>query len=179
MDDEPSTTPFDDFPGRQNRSRRLHLAPIAKALRAASAIALGFAVATAVGVIVLDALHLVRPDIPWKVKSALPLVGIGVSYALLQFTLPRTWTELGLSLAVSLAFVLWGAEQFIPAPRIASLVDDVVVFLFVLDLGVGIRGQLRRHIRRERNRLDTFLAARETFPPNEGRNDPRRAPRDD
>jgi len=27
-------------------------------------------------------------------------------------------------------------EQFIPAPWIASLVDDVVVFLFVLDLGI-------------------------------------------
>jgi hypothetical protein len=84
------------------------------------------------------------------VKSALPLIGIGVSYALLQFTVPRTRAEFCLSLAVSLAFILWGAEQFVPEPRIASRMDDLVVFLFVLDLGIVIRGQLVRSMGRNR-----------------------------
>lgn len=145
-----STTPFDDFPDWRPGKRRLRLAPLAPALRIMSALALAFAFASAAGILVLDALHSVRPDLSWKVKSALPLIGIGVSYALLQFTLPRTRAEFCLSLAASLAFVLWGVEQFIPEPRIASLVDDFVVFLFVLDLGIGIRGQLSRSIRRTR-----------------------------
>ena len=147
---ECATTPFDDYSvgGGGRGKRALHLAAIAKGLRVLSGVALGFAVVTAAGIVVLDGLHWVRPDVGWRVKSALPLIGIGVSYALLQFTVPRTRTEFCLSLAVSLAFVLWGAEQFIPSPRIVSLIDDAVVFLFVLDLGIVIRGQLARKIDR-------------------------------
>jgi len=142
--DEVPATPFDEFSGAQTGSakRTLHLAPIAAALRIMSALVLGAAFASAAGILVLDALQWIRPDLSWKVKSAIPLICIGVSYALLQFTLPRTLTEFCLSLAVSLAFVLWGAEQFIPVPGIASRVDDVVVFLFVLDLGIVIRRRL-------------------------------------
>jgi hypothetical protein len=147
---EDSATPFDEFPGGHSMpaKRTLHLAPIAAALRLMSALVLGAAFASAAGILVLDVFHWLRPDLSWKVKSAIPLICIGVSYALLQFTLPRTLTEFCLSLAVSLAFVLWGAEQFIPVPRIASQVDDVVVFLFVFDLGIVIRGRLMQTFRR-------------------------------
>jgi hypothetical protein len=136
---------FDDFPeGHGVRTERaLHDGTVAKVLRALSGAALVFAFGTAAGVILVDALHWLRPEVTWRVKSALPLIGIGVSYAFLQFTLPRTKREFLLSMAVSLAFILWGVEQFIPVARIASLVDDVVVFLFVLDLGIVIRGRLR------------------------------------
>ena len=149
---EVSTSPFGDFPdGRGTGAKRaLHLAPIATALRILSAGALAFAFASAAGIILLDAVHWMRPELSWKVKSALPLIGIGVSYALLQFTVPRTRAEFCLSLAVSLAFILWGAEQFVPEPRIASRMDDLVVFLFVLDLGIVIRGQLVRSMGRNR-----------------------------
>ena len=127
---------------------RRHLARAAGALRVLSGVALVFAFATAAGILVLDGCRVVRPDLPWRIKSALPLIGIGVSYALLQFTVPRTRTEFCLSLAVSLAFILWGAEQFMHTAWIISLVDDVVVFLFVLDLGIVIRGHLMRKIDR-------------------------------
>jgi hypothetical protein len=129
---------------RGTSKRALHLAPLAALLRIVSGIALAFAFITAVAIIVLDAVHGFHPDLPWKVKSALPLIGIGVAYAALQFTLPRTLTEFCLSLAVSLAFILWGAEQFVPIPKIASLMDDLVVFLFVMDLGIVVWGHLRK-----------------------------------
>jgi hypothetical protein len=146
---EVSVSPFGDFPSEEGRGgkRALHLAPIAKSLRVLSALALVFAIATAGAVIVLDAIHWIRPDVPWRVKSALPLIGIGASYALLQFTLPRTLAEFCLSLAVSVAFILWGAEQFFPGWRFVQLMDDVVVFLFVMDLGIVIRRHLRRSLR--------------------------------
>ena len=148
--DDCANTPFDDFskdraPGAK---RELHLAAIAKTLRVLSALALIFAAVTAVAIIVLDALHGFQPGISWRVKSALPLIGIGVSYALLLFTLPRTLTEFSLGLVVSLGFILWGAEQFMHMAWIISMVDDCVVFLFVLDLGIVIRGHLRQKIDR-------------------------------
>lgn len=144
---EVSSTAFDDYPKGQARGekRTLRLASIGAALRILSAIALAMAFTSAAGILLLDALHWIQPDLSWKVKSAIPLICIGVSYSLLQFTLPRSRVEFCLSLAVSLAFVLWGAEQFIPVPQIASSVDDVVVFLFVLDLSIVIRANLRKH----------------------------------
>ena len=147
---ECATTPFDEFSEKRGlRAKRgLHFGEIARTLRVLSAIALAFAAATAGSIIVLDAAHWIRRGTSWQVKSALPLIGIGVSYALLQFTVPRTRTEFCLSLAVSLAFILWGAEQFMHTAWIISLVDDVVVFLFVLDLGIVIRGHLMRKIDR-------------------------------
>jgi hypothetical protein len=147
-EEKPETTgrAFDEFPAGQGvpQRRPLHETRVAGALRILSGAALVFAFASAGAVLVLDAAHWLQPDLPWRVKSALPLIGIGVSYALLQPTLQRTRTELLLSLAVSVAFILWGTEQFIPMPRIASQVDDVVVFLFVMDLGIVIRGRLTR-----------------------------------
>ncbi len=143
-DAEVSRRPFDEFPEKREGPRRLHLAPLAKTLRILSGLALVFAFAGAAGILLLDALHWIRPDLTWRVKSAFPLMGIGLSYALLQFTLPRTRTEFALSLAVSLGFILWGTEQFIPVARIASLVDDVVVFVFVMDLGIVIGSRLKR-----------------------------------
>jgi len=152
-DDEISKTPFDEYSEGQGTppKRTLHLARIAAVLRVMSALALAVAFATAAGIVLLDAIHWIRPDWSWKVKSAIPLICIGSSYALLQFTIPRTLVEFCLSLAVSLAFILWGVEQFIPVPRIASVVDDVVVFLFVLDLSIVIRGQLKQTLRRPRD----------------------------
>lgn len=137
---------FDDYTDERGvrTERALHDGAIARVLRVLSGVALVFALATAAAVILLDAAHLIRPDAPWRVKSALPLIGIGVSYALLQFTLPRTKTEFLLSMAVSVAFILWGLEQYVPVLRIASLLDDMVAFLFVMDLGIVIRGRLKR-----------------------------------
>jgi hypothetical protein len=143
---KPHGSAFDEFPAGQGTPRRrpLHETPIAAVFGILSGAALVFAFASVGAVMILDAAHWLQPDLPWKVKSALPLIGIGVSYTLLQPTLPRTKAELLLSLAVSLAFILWGLEQFISMPRIASQIDDIVVFLFVMDLGLVIRGRLKR-----------------------------------
>jgi hypothetical protein len=142
---EVSSSPFDDLPDKKGGKRETHLAPIATGLRILSALALAFAVASAGRVILLDIGSWLRPGEAWNGNSALPLIGIGVSYALLQITLPCTRMELCLSLAVSAAFILWGLERYLPV-RIAPRVDDVVVFLFVLDLGIVILGRLRRSV---------------------------------
>ena len=113
------------------------------ALRLLSAISLVFAIVTALLLVALDAAHLSGHISSWHIKSAFPLIGIGLSYLLLQFTIPRSRAQRWLSIAVSGAFIIWGAEQFVPAPRIATLMDDIVVFLFVTELAFVIHSLIR------------------------------------
>ena len=116
----------------------------APVLRFISAVTLGLAVFSAISILVLRGLHYFQPDLlPWNLKSAVPLILIGVAFASLQFVLPRTRAQILLGLMVSAAFILWGAEQFMPDPAIASFMDDIVVLLFVLDLSIVIYGHLK------------------------------------
>jgi hypothetical protein len=111
---------------------------IKAALRLFSAVALVFAIVTAGALLFFDLAHLGGLGTSWHIKSAFPLIGIGSSYLLLQFTIPRTLFQRCLSIAVSVAFIFWGAEQFITAPHITALMDDAVVILFVSDLAMVI-----------------------------------------
>lgn len=76
----------------------------------------------------------------------------------LQFAVPRTRSQVVLGLMVSAAFILWGIEQYVADRGLASFIDDIVVFLFVLDVSLVIRGQLKRddrtaEVRHEVHRL--------------------------
>jgi DNA replication protein DnaC len=81
--------------------------------------------------------------LPFSVKSAIPLIAIGVSYISLVLTLPRTPAQLLVGVLMGLAFALWGTEQFLKDRQIASFIDDCVVFLFVTDLSIVIRRNFR------------------------------------
>ena len=152
MDD--SSTPFDhlsetdaDLAG--NKSRPRLFAVIGPTLRGVSAVTLAMAFLSALFILLLhiphsrellQSIHLNLPG--WCLKSAWPLIFIGISYASLLFTLPHTPAQRLLGLLVCLAFAGWGSEQFISNPSIVSLIDDMIVFLFVLDLSLVIRGHL-------------------------------------
>jgi hypothetical protein len=113
-------------------------------LRAISALALVLAIASAVILVALHLVHSFQPDfMPWKMKSAIPLILIGVAFASLQFVLPRTRTQILLGLMVSAAFILWGTEQYLSNQAMVSFIDDIVVLLFVIDLSIVIRGYLK------------------------------------
>lgn len=109
-----------------------------------SGIALGLAFASGTVLLVLRAIHSLRPDVlQWNFKSAIPLILIGVAFACLQFAMSRTRMQRLLGLMVALAFVLWDTEQFLSNQAIVSFIDDVVVCLFVLDLGLVTYGHLK------------------------------------
>ena len=113
-------------------------------LRIASAISLAVAIFTAIGTVLLRLLHLFQPNLlPWTMKSAIPLILVGIAFASLQFILPRTRRQILLGLMVAAAFILWGTEQFVSNQAVASLIDDVVVLLFVIDLGLVTCGHLK------------------------------------
>ena len=116
----------------------------ARVLRIISATALGLAVSSAIMVVTLRILHCFQPQLfPWSLKSAVPLILIGIAFACLQFVVSRNRVQILLGLLVALAFILWGTEQFLSNPGIISFIDDFVVFLFVLDLGIVIYGHLK------------------------------------
>jgi len=112
--------------------------------RVISAIALGLAIFAAISIVTLRLIHYIQPNLlPWNLKSAIPLILIGVAFGSLQFILPRTRRQILLGLMVAVAFILWGTEQFLSNQAIASFIDDIVVLLFVLDLSIVIYGHLK------------------------------------
>jgi hypothetical protein len=118
----------------------------AVALRIISAVSLGLAVSAASILVALRLIHCVQPGFfPWNLKSAIPLILIGIAFASFQFSVPRTRSQILLGLMVAAAFILWGTEQFLSNQATVSFIDDIVVFLFVLDLSIVIYGHLKPH----------------------------------
>lgn len=112
-------------------------------LKTTSAITLCLALLSAVVLVALRLIHCFQPTLFLvPLKSGIPLILIGLSFACLQFAVRRTPSQCILGLSVSVAFILWGIEQFLPNQAMVSCIDDGVVFLFVLDLGIVIGGLL-------------------------------------
>lgn len=113
-------------------------------LQLVSAVAAGLAVLSVVVVIALRIIHWFTPAFDrWSLRSGIPLILIGLSFACLQSSVRRTHGQRALGLAISFAFILWGVEQFLTNREIISFIDDLVVFLFVLDLSIVIHGALK------------------------------------
>ena len=130
-------------------SRRLK--PHYEILKVVGAAGLFLALVNGILVLLLHAAHGAFPDFSiWKLKSGVSLILGGISFALLQFALPRTTAEFFVSLNISVAFILWGIEQFLSNRALAILIDDTVAFLFILDLCIVVWGLLRQDNQRSR-----------------------------
>ena len=74
--------------------------------------------------------------------QALALIFAGASFIFLQLRRPAAPRDLAKGILLGVAFVVWGAEQFLsPGPGVVAC-DCVVVTIFILDLGLVIAGQL-------------------------------------
>jgi hypothetical protein len=126
------------------QNRQLGTGRIAAGLRVVSASALCLAVVTAIAVVASHALQIFLPGVPsWSIKSAIPLILISTAFGALQFAIPRSWVQRLTGFMAATAFLLWGIEQYVPNRTMAGFIDDLVVLLFVLDLALVIRGQLK------------------------------------
>jgi DNA replication protein DnaC len=141
-------TPFDEFenPSRSATALRpkMIVLRIQAGLRLLSSASLWVAIVTASFLILRHVLPFLMgsdPSIPFK--SAIPLIAIGISYFVLIISLRRTFGQRLAGVFIGLAFVLWGLEQFLSDKVWSSFIDDVVVFLFVVDLSIVIRHHLR------------------------------------
>jgi hypothetical protein len=80
-------------------------------------------------------------DVP---LSALPLLLAGSSYIVLQAILRPQLLELLKRLMLGIAFLLWGVVQLMPAGDLSAELGNVVIALYVLDLGLIIWSDLER-----------------------------------
>jgi hypothetical protein len=78
--------------------------------------------------------------------SAIPLLLAGASYILLQGILRPPPLELLKRLMLGSAFLLWGVTQLMPVSLLATELGNVVIALYVIDLGLIIRTDLARDI---------------------------------
>jgi hypothetical protein len=144
--DDSSTDPFDEYPtkGAHPPQQRSRPGAITRGLRVFSAALALAAFSLSLVIVTTDLIRCFHPKlVPWNLKSGFALLFIGISYLGLQLTLRRTRVQFILSVVVSIAFALWGAEQFLSNQALVSAIDDVVVLLFVLDLSIVIRGNLK------------------------------------
>ena len=75
--------------------------------------------------------------------SALPLLLVGASYLALQGILRPAPIELLKRLMLGSAFLLWGIVQLMPPSVLATDLGDLVIALYVLDLGIIVQAELR------------------------------------
>jgi len=77
--------------------------------------------------------------------SALPLLLAGSSYIVLQAILRPRPLELLKRLMLGAAFLLWGIVQLMPGSNLATELGNVVIALYVVDLGLIIWTELERN----------------------------------
>jgi hypothetical protein len=77
--------------------------------------------------------------------SALPLLLAGSSYLVLQTILRPRPFELLKRLMLGTAFLLWGIVQLMPASNLAAELGNVVITLYVVDLGLIIWTELQKN----------------------------------
>jgi len=76
--------------------------------------------------------------------SALPLLLAGSSYIVLQAILRPRPFELVKRLMLGMAFLLWGVVQLMPVSVLAAELGNVVIALYVVDLGLIIWSDLQK-----------------------------------
>jgi hypothetical protein len=75
--------------------------------------------------------------------SALPLLLAGASFIALQAVLRPPPMELLRRLLLGSAFVLWGIDQLMPPSVLATDLGDLVIALYVFDLGLMVQAELQ------------------------------------
>jgi hypothetical protein len=88
--------------------------------------------------------------------SALPLLLIGLASLGFQLIIRPGWLDLGKALIVSAAFLLWGCDQLLPPGWLATTLGDVVIVLYVIDLGWMMLDRLRQPKQGRRSDPDDY-----------------------
>ena len=117
---------------------------MAKALRSFSIL---FFILALIGVAILwfsDARYHLHPSTQHQQLGALPLILIGLSYMSFQLSGGRPILEVVKGLLLGLAFVFWGAEQLMAPSIWVTMMDSLVITIFVADLALIIIEHLRR-----------------------------------
>jgi hypothetical protein len=77
--------------------------------------------------------------------SAAPLLLIGVASLCFQCVIRPKLLDFCKALIVSAAFLLWGIDQLLHAGKLATTLGDVVIVLYVIDLGWMMLERIKQH----------------------------------
>ncbi|GHO95400.1 hypothetical protein KSF_054480 [Reticulibacter mediterranei] len=99
------------------------------------------------GLLLGDLAPQVFVSLPHAPVSAAPLLLIGAASLGFQVLTRPKPLELFKALLVSLAFILWGVDQMLPPGWLTTTVGDVVIVLYVIDLGWMMGSALRQRPR--------------------------------
>ena len=115
-----------------------------KPLRNLSALLLISALAGTAALLMFDGLNHLRLTSLHQRAGAVSFMLIGASYISLQLSARRQWRERFKGVLLGTGFLLWGCEQFVPPSSLVTIMDSLVVLIFVSDLGFIIVGRLRQ-----------------------------------
>ena len=91
-----------------------------------------------------DALHHLQFNSSHQQLGAIPLILIGLSYISFQLSARRQRGERVKGLLLGLAFVLWGGEQLLPPNAWVTVMDSLVITIFVVDIALIIIEHFKR-----------------------------------
>jgi len=98
------------------------------------------ALASVLVLLMWDALPRIFPTRAHTVLGALPLALIALAYLAYQAIRRPRVQELAKAILLSIAFLLWAANQFWPDKPYATLLNDMAIGLFILDVVLVIMG---------------------------------------
>jgi hypothetical protein len=93
------------------------------------------------GILVLSNL----PSVPARFHtylSSLPLALAGIAYAILQFQKRPSYVTLLKRLLLAATFIIWAIDQLLDSGKLATLIGDIVIAAYVLDLYWLIQEQI-------------------------------------
>ncbi len=114
-----------------------------KPLRKLSVVLLVSALAGMVALLIFDAWNRLTLTPFHQRAGALSFMLIGASYISLQLGTSRHWKEKLKRVLLGVGFFLWGSEQFVSPGPLMTVMDSLVVIIFVSDLSLVIVDNLR------------------------------------
>ena len=117
-----------------------------KAARARLALAIGLAVTSIAGSVLLAAADVIRGTVTWAhhtPAAAAPLFLIAAAIAAVSIGRPPEGRHGLLRLVAVLAFTAWGTGQVTPSPAAAGALNDAAILLFAIDGGCAVMAEAR------------------------------------
>ncbi|MDR3456451.1 MAG: hypothetical protein P4N60_03315 [Verrucomicrobiae bacterium] len=112
--------------------------------RQLSAVLLIAALAGTVCLLWFDVANHLRLTFLHQRTGALAFILVGASYICLLLSDGHRWRSHIKGLLLGTGFLLWGGEQFMEPGAVATVMDSLVVLIFVSDLGWIIASDIRR-----------------------------------
>jgi hypothetical protein len=125
-----------------------------KAARARLALAIGLAVTSIAGSVLLAAADISRGTVTWahhSPASAAPLFLIAAAIAAVSIGKPPDGRHGLLRLVAVLAFTAWGTGQVTPSPAAAGALNDAAILLFAIDSGCAVTTEAQAILARYRH----------------------------